>query len=162
MELEGGDSHSSSTVASIFRNNNMYSGNDRLCNVSNGNSMSILYFNARSIVPKHDELCVVVEANNPDIVCIVETWLNADILDSVIALPGYQVHRLDRNWHGGGILVYVRDTFVTSLHASPDNLELLTLSPCSGTNKVCISLFYRPPNSPSEVFENLFFVLTVI
>ena len=130
-----------------------------LAAINSGNNLSILYFNARSIVPKYDELCVVVEANNPDIVCIVETWLSSDILESEVALPGYQVHRLDRNRHGGGILVYVRDNFVVNLLPSPDNLELLTLSVCNGINKVCISLFYRPPNSPCEVFENLFLYL---
>ena len=123
------------------------------------NSMSILYFNARSVVPKHDELCTVVKVNNPDIVCIVETWLSADILDIEIALFGYQVHRLDRNRHGGGVLFYVRDNFVTNLYPSPDNLEILTLSISNVNNKVCISLFYRPPNSPPDVLENLFLYL---
>lgn len=56
--------------------------------VTSGKNLCILYFNARSIVPKLDELCVVVETNNPDIVCIVETWLSSDILESEVALPG--------------------------------------------------------------------------
>lgn len=123
------------------------------------NSMSILYFNARSVVPKHDELCMVVKVNNPDIVCIVETWLSADILDIEIVLLGYQVHRLDRNRHGGGVLIYVRDNFVANLYPSPDNLEILTLSIFNVNNKVCISLFYRPPNSPPDILENLFLYL---
>ena len=122
-------------------------------------NLSVLYFNARSIVPKHDELCAVVEANNPDIICIVESWLCSDILDSEVDLPGYDVHRLDRNRHGGGILVYVRSNFVSKVYPFPGNLELLTLSVCNGNDKVCISLFYRPPNSSCEVFENLFLYL---
>ncbi len=115
------------------------------------NSLSILYFNARSIVPKFDELCAVVEVNNPDIICIVETWLDTSILDSEVALPGYHLHRFDRNRHGGGVLAYVRCHFVVSLHPSPDNLELLTLSVRKVVNKVCISVYYRRPNSLSEV-----------
>ncbi len=107
-------------------------------------------------VPKFDELCAVVEANNPDIICIVETWLDTSILDSEIALPGYQLHRFDRNRHGGGVLAYVRCHFEVSLHPSPDNLELLTLSVCKGVNKICISVFYHRPNSLSEGFDNLF------
>ena len=97
--------------------------------------------------------------NNPDIVCIVETWLSSEILDSEVALPGYQVHRLDRNRHGGGIPVYVRDSFVSNLLSSPDNLELLTLSIANDINKVCLSLFYRPPHSSSDVFQDLFLYL---
>lgn len=94
---------------------------------SHVSNSSVLYFIARSIVHKHDELCVVVEANNLDIICIVETWLCRDILDSEIELPGYHVHRLDRNRQGGGVLVYVRDYFVTTLYPPSTDLELLTL-----------------------------------
>ena len=94
-------------------------------------------------------------------ICIVETWLCADVLllDSEIALPGYQVYRKDRNRHGGGILIYVRDHFVCNILPSADNLEIITVSVCHGTSKVFISLFYRPPNSSSQVFEDLFLYL---
>ena len=40
----------------------------------NVNNLTQLYFNARSLVPKYSELCAVVEAYNPDIVCIVESY----------------------------------------------------------------------------------------
>ena len=46
---------------------------------------------------------------------------------------------------------YVRNIFVTVLYPSPVNLELLALSISTGINKVCISLFYRPPNSTSDI-----------
>ena len=76
--------------------------------MNNGNNWSILYYNARSILPKHDELCLVVEVNNPDIVCIVESWLGHDVRDQEIAIPNYNIFRLDRNRHGGGILIILR------------------------------------------------------
>ena len=38
-----------------------------LTTVNNSNNLSILYYNARSILPKHDKLRLVVEVNNPDI-----------------------------------------------------------------------------------------------
>ena len=70
-------------------------------------SIGILSFNARRIVLKHNELCAVVEVNNPDIVCVAETWLDADITDSEIDLPGYQVHaqtRQEQAWWWCSIL----------------------------------------------------------
>ena len=67
-------------------------------------TLSILYFNARSLVPKLDELSAVIEAHNPDIVSIVESWLCADISDSELHIPGYQIFRKDRHRHGGGVL----------------------------------------------------------
>lgn len=133
--------------------------NSSQCTVISSNNISIMYYNARSLIPKHDELCVIVEAHNPDMICIVETWLCADILDSEIALPGYQVYRRDRNRHGGGILIYIRDHFVCSIFSSSVSLEIITLSVCQGSSKVFVSLFYRPPNSGSQTFEDLFLYL---
>ena len=66
------------------------------------------------------------------------------------------MHRLDRNRHGGGVLFYVRNIFASVLYPTPDNLEVLTLSIGNNVNKACISLPYRPPNSPSDILENLF------
>ena len=33
-----------------------------------------------------------------------------DISDSEICLAGYSVTRLDRNWHGGSIALYINET----------------------------------------------------
>ena len=71
--------------------------------------LHIIYYNARSLLPKLDELQVVCEATRPDLICIVETWLDISVLDNEIVLSGYQLFRLDRNRHGGGVAVYVHD-----------------------------------------------------
>ena len=39
----------------------------------------ILYFNARSVLPKFDELQAVSLMLDPDIICITETWLSSEI-----------------------------------------------------------------------------------
>jgi len=118
--------------------------NPRQCSIINGNNMTIMYYNARSLIPKYDELFVTMETHNPDMICIVETWLCDDILNSEIALPGYQLYRRDRNRHGGGVLIYVKDHFVCSMLPSADNLEIITVSVCYGPSKAFISLFYQP------------------
>ena len=74
--------------------------------------MVILYFNALSLIPKLDELCALVEIHNPDVISIVESWLCADIPDNEISIPGYHIFRKDRNRHGGGVLLYIKDIFV--------------------------------------------------
>ncbi len=56
--------------------------------LDNVNNVSIMYFNARSLVPKLDELCLLVELHNPDIISIVESWLCADISDAEIGIWG--------------------------------------------------------------------------
>ena len=62
--------------------------------------LSILHFNARSILLKISELQAVCLASNPDIVCITETWLSPEIGDLEVTIPDYSCIRLDRNRHG--------------------------------------------------------------
>ena len=62
-------------------------------------NVSILYYNARSILPKLACLRAEAVANNPSIICIVETWLSENISDSEISIENYQIARLDRNRH---------------------------------------------------------------
>ena len=41
--------------------------------------LSVLYYNARSLFPKLDDLRTNVMVKKPDVVCIVEIWLSEDI-----------------------------------------------------------------------------------
>ena len=68
-------------------------------------------------------------------------WKRDDILNSEIALSGYQLYRRDRN-RRGGVLIYVKDHFVCSMLPSADNLEIITVSVCYGPSKVFISILY--------------------
>ena len=62
------------------------------------------------------------------VVCIVETWLGEEITDSEISLPDYQLYRLDRNRHGGGVLMYVHKSFSCKvLLVGPSQLEYFYL-----------------------------------
>ena len=128
--------------------------------------LTVLYYNARSLLPKLDELRVCALSQKPDIICIVETWLSEDVTNNEILLPDYQVHRLDRNRHGGGVLVYAHNSLSTKvlLQGGPYNLEFLALLLKSGAigNSFCICLFYRPPSSPVSIFDNLCTTLQVV
>ena len=94
----------------------------------NNGTLSILYSNPRSLVPKLDELSAVIEAHNPDIVSIVESWLCADISDSELHIPRYQLFRKDCHRHGGGVLLYIKSNFtVTVLPSHQTNLEILPI-----------------------------------
>ena len=68
-----------------------------------GSTLNILYYNARSLIPKLDELRLECVNRQPDIVCIVETWLDDTVSDNELLLPDYQIYRYDRNRHGGGV-----------------------------------------------------------
>ena len=109
--------------------------------------LRIIYYNARSLLPQLDKLCAVTEAENPDIICIVETWLSSEISDNELAIDNYQIFRLNRDCHGGGVIMYVHSSLCPKiLSAGPNNLELLiiSISPQNSSCKVCVSLFYQP------------------
>ena len=56
-------------------------------NVNNvSEQLSILYFNARSILLKLDNLAAICDSLDPDIVCIVESWLGGDVCDEEVTL----------------------------------------------------------------------------
>ena len=74
--------------------------------MSASKQLTVLYYNARSILPKLDELQANVLLQKPDIICIIETWLSEDVMDDELLLPDYQIHQLDCNRHGGGIALY--------------------------------------------------------
>ncbi len=107
------------------------------------------YCNARSILPKFDELSAINSLHSPDIICIVESWLSPDISDSELSLPGFSIFRRDRNRHGGGILVYVKSTLSPSIisYSSSSLIELLLLSVKPKHFSFTLAVFYRPPSS---------------
>ena len=121
-------------------------------------NISILYFNARSLLPKLDLLKAEVVAHNPSVICIVESWLSENIDDNEISIDNYHITRLDRNRHGGGVLAYVHNSLTCEiLLKGPNDLELIALlvSSVHTTAKHCISVLYRPPSSPVSFLVNL-------
>ena len=116
-----------------------------------------MYYNVRSLLPKFDELCTICATCKPDVVCLVESWLCDDISDNEIKIPGYELHCLDRNRHGGGVLMYASEQLIVNpLPLCGSNLELLSLSVELLDQRICISIFYRPPSSHIDIFDSLF------
>ena len=75
--------------------------------------------------------------------------------DNELFIPGYHIVRLDRNRNGGGVLFYVSTCLSFSVLPKCDDVELLTIMISNGLSKLCISLFYRPPSSPSLILDSL-------
>ena len=83
--------------------------------------------------------------------CIVETWLDHNISDNEIHLPGFQLYRLDRNCHGGSILMYAQYNLIVNVLPSrlnnvPHNLEFFYLFLLDTIIlKLELLFFYKPP-----------------
>ena len=66
--------------------------------------------NVRSIVNKMLELEEMVYEEDPDIILIIESWINSYIPLAEINIPGHEIVRKDRvNRKGGGCVAYFRE-----------------------------------------------------
>ena len=87
---------------------------------------------------------------------ITETYLDDTIANCEIVPANYTLYRLDRNRHGGGVLIAVLNKY-TSI-ACPQygraNIELLWIQIHIGIKPVMFGVFYRPLGSPeSQLLE---------
>jgi len=92
-------------------------------------------------------------------VCVTETWLDDNVTSSEICIPGFDIVRLDRNRHGGGVIHYASSLFTYNIMFTDDSsfkciITSLKLDSCN----FCVCLLYRPPNA-SDVLDTLFSTL---
>ena len=97
------------------------------------------------------ELQALTEQFHPDIICITETWLDESIQNANLGLKNFNIFRRDRNMHGGGILIGVKNSLNSNLKEVSMNHELIFITIKIRNNDLNICLAYRPPNmSPQE------------
>ena len=126
---------------------------------------SFVLLNARSLLPKIDELKLIAELRSPSIICITETWLNDTVESSTIALSNYNICRSDRSLRrGGGIAVYTRLDLVfvdiTSSYNRIDNVDFSVLDISS--HKLLLICIYIPPSVSSEILSAVHSLITDI
>ena len=71
--------------------------------------LRLFHLNICSIRNKLDELRLFCDEHKPHVLSLNETWLNNSILDSELAIPGYNIIRQDRDRFGEGLAVYVAE-----------------------------------------------------
>lgn len=116
--------------------------------------LNCLYFNARSLVHKRDELELYINEKHIDLIGVAETWLNEDIGDSEMNFEGFSIFRKDRDSltkkRGGGVAFYIRNElngFCREELFEIDFPETIwcTIS-CNGESTL-VGVCYRPPDS---------------
>ena len=125
---------------------------DELVNFVKRRGLKIIHQNVQSLRSKINELRLLCTSlqNGIHILTLSETWLNESILDSEISIPGYNLFRLDRGEHGGGVAVYARKelSFVRRDDLEMEEVEGLWLELFLPKSRgVLIGTFYRPPNT---------------
>ncbi|CAB4038149.1 Hypothetical predicted protein, partial [Paramuricea clavata] len=92
----------------------------------------------------------LVYSEDPDIVCVNETWLNEDIKNSEILHSGYDIFRNDRGSRGGGVLLAIRISSFKSVreiqHGHDLEISMAEITTTSNASLLICSC-YRPPNS---------------
>jgi hypothetical protein len=86
-----------------------------------------------------------------------ETHLNANISDSELSLPGYNLYRRDRTTgQGGGVAIYVSNsvTCVERCDLESICLESIWVEVKLGNTSLLVCVVYRPPTSPVEWYTN--------
>ena len=94
-----------------------------------------------------------------DVLCIGETWIEPNIEDSHLSIPGYKIFRCDYG-RGGGVCVYVKSDLSATLinldTAKVPGIEDLWITVQSRKlPSVIIGCIYRHPKSPSSTFDVL-------
>ncbi len=128
--------------------------------------LKCVYFNARSVVNKLDELELLILKEQPDIVGITETWLNENICDNELNFEGYTLLRTDRNdpvkKRGGGIAMYIKSCLNPVVRLDLRCEMFSEISFCSincGGDKTTIGICYRAPDSQQAHDQMLYQIL---
>ena len=87
--------------------------------------MHFIQVNARSLLPKLDEIGHLTATSKAAVIAVSETWLDSSILDGEVGLSGYYIYRHDRNRHRGGVCLFIRSdiTFNPRHDLQVDGLE---------------------------------------
>ena len=83
--------------------------------------------------------------------------LDETIANNEVPIDGYEIIRKDRNRHGGGVLLYIRDTINYKLRNDLmlKSLEMVTVEVLKPKAKsFLINAWYRPPSSKAELFDD--------
>ncbi|XP_064393634.1 uncharacterized protein LOC135341084 [Halichondria panicea] len=122
---------------------------------SHGRDCTIVYTNCRSVLPKMDILRTHAASFGPDVYALTETWLDDSISDIEIFIPDYTIIRRDRNRHGGGVLLYVRESTPVELVTKHPSLELLLVEAKFTNSPTLLGIYYRPPSAGSANLADL-------
>ena len=109
------------------------------------------------MVNKLAHLFEFVNSDNPDILCISETWLCDEIADQQFEIPSYKLFRRDRdlsfyetglfsNKYRGGVLAYIKEDLHPEVQENLSvNAELLWVKVHpSCASELLVGVCYRP------------------
>jgi exonuclease III len=113
--------------------------------------------NINSIRYKFDELKSLI-SGNIDVLVVTETKLDDSFPTVQFFIDGYSMpYRLDRNKHGGGILIYIREDISSkqlTKHTFKDDMEGIFIELNLNKYKLLVLGTYHPPNQDNQYYFN--------
>ena len=103
-----------------------------------------------------------MQSQSLDILALSETRLDNTVTDPAVSIAGYTLVRRDRCRSGGGVAVYIRNVIDFKIRSdlSDPDLEFLCIQIQKPKAKpFLLSNWYRPPNSPIELFDKFEVIL---
>ena len=114
--------------------------------------------NVNSLLPHLDEVGLLLREKGIHLLSLNETKIDDSLSDNLFKIEGYELRRLDRNRHGGGIAFFCRDTFKFDIRDDipKSDMEILCaqITPPRASPFIILS-WYRPPNESFETFNKL-------
>ena len=127
--------------------------------LANCKGLSFLHLNVQSLLPKLDEIRLLLSKSKAAVLVVTETWLDKSVSDGEVNVDGYNFVRKDRNRHGGGVRIYIRKGINFDVRDINDaNLETLFIDVIlNKTKPFVVGVCYRPPNDNKfvENFKNV-------
>ena len=119
---------------------------------TNCDYVSIAHLNIRSLVSKFQRFNELFNKVNVDVFAITETWLNSQVPDEILYIPGYNLIRNDRLSRGGGVAFYIRNNISFKIVNMSQNNEQLWINFSIHKRKHCVGVIYRPAQSNISCF----------
>ena len=142
-----------------------------LKNIRTNNLKNVIIgqLNINSMRNKFHALSEIIRGNI-DILVLTETKLDHTFPEKQFLIPGYKKpYRRDRNIHGGGVMIYVREDIPSDIlikHKTPTNIEAIFVEINLRKNKLLLVGTYHSTNKKhgqkdDEYFRQIGFALDV-
>ena len=119
--------------------------------------MKIGCLNIRGLLNTIDEMRTIVTKCNFDVMGICETFLDDNVTDNEICIEGYIIVKKNRNRHGGGVLIYIKEgiqyTEITDLAGS--EVEGVWANIQCDKQHLALGVMYRSPSSNNAYLKSM-------
>jgi hypothetical protein len=107
--------------------NNFHNVSDEFDNLKNAKGLKIAHLNVNGLLHKIDQLRLLTLRTKIDILAITESKINSDVTDAEIYIPNYNLLRLYRDRHGGGVAIYCHENLSLFAQTNMSNNEYESL-----------------------------------